>query len=170
MKRKILVVSHCFLNDSANLNFQNPDEENEERAKKRKILLTLLEKDIDLVQLPCPELAFYGSSRWGHTSEQFDTPFFREESRKLLAPVIRDLREYNAHPERFEILGILGINGSPSCGVDFTCSGNYGGDLHDIQNQSDRLKVTTKPEPGIFMQELFNLLDEFQISCPHYSI
>lgn len=170
MKRKILLVSHCFLNDAAKLKFQDPTMEKEEHKKKHKILLELLENDIDLIQLPCPELAFYGSNRWGHTSEQFDTPFFREQSRILLSPIIRDLQEYTLHPERFELVGILGINGSPSCGIDFTCSGPYGGDLHDITTQGERLKVTTKPEPGIFMQEFLKLLNEHKITLPLYSI
>lgn len=170
MKRKILVVSHCFFNDAAKLNYQDQNQEMQEREMKRNILIQALQNNIELIQLPCPEFAFYGSNRWGHTSEQFDTPFFREQSRLLLSPVVRDLLEYSSHPDRFEIIGILGINGSPSCGVSFTCSGEYGGSLHNLGQTISRLKCTQKSTPGIFMQEFMKLLQENHLSLPFFAI
>lgn len=34
------------------------------------------------------------------------------------------MKEYLAHPERFRLLGVVGVDGSPSCGVDYTSAGN----------------------------------------------
>lgn len=171
MKRKILVVSHCFLNDAAKLKFQDPVAEAKEREKKRRFLMEMLENDIELIQLPCPEVNFYGTNRWGHVSEQFDTPFFKEQSRKLLLPVVRDLEEYSAYPERFEILGIYGINGSPSCGVDQTCSGEFGGAMQDRKRLEKELASGKRvSKPGIFMQVFGDMLKERHLDIPFYGL
>lgn len=53
-----------------------------------------VEQGIQLVQLPCPEFTLYGPKRWGHTREQFDNPFFREHCRKILSPVLTQMKAY----------------------------------------------------------------------------
>ena len=117
MKQKILFVSHCFLNDAAKLKHQNLEAQQSERISKRAFLKQILDSDIELIQLPCPEFLLYGSNRWGHAVSQFDTPFFRKEAERMLEPFVMQIEEYLSSPERFELLGIVGIDGSPSCGV-----------------------------------------------------
>ena len=65
---------------------------------------------------------------WGHVREQFNNPFFRAHCRRLLGPVLDQLAEYAAHPEKFRLLGVLGVDGSPSCGAFKTCTGDWGGE------------------------------------------
>ena len=55
MKQKILFVSHCFLNDGAKLKNQNLSEMERERKNKREFLKKILDADIEIIQLPCPE-------------------------------------------------------------------------------------------------------------------
>ncbi len=118
----------------------------------------------DLLQLPCPELTLYGSIRWGHVKEQFDNVFFRAHCRRILEPLVEQLAEYAAHPERFRILGIVGIDGSPSCGVSVTCRGRWGGELGNASQLEQKItSVRMVKESGILVEELgfenqYNLL------------
>ena len=84
MKQKIVIVSHCFLNDAAKLRNQDAADMEQERTKKRSFLRQLLERGIEVIQLPCPEFILYGCNRWGHAASQFDTPHFRQEARNML--------------------------------------------------------------------------------------
>ena len=86
--KKILFVSHCILNTAEKVKrFQAEKIAAEERLRKA-FLQAAIADDVQLVQLPCPELVQYGLARWGHTYEQFDTPFFRRHCEALLAPVV----------------------------------------------------------------------------------
>ena len=107
MKQKIVIVSHCFLNDAAKLRNQDAADMEQERTKKRSFLRELLERGIEVIQLPCPEFILYGCNRWGHAASQFDTPHFRQEARNMLLPIVMQLEEYAAYPDRYDILGVL---------------------------------------------------------------
>lgn len=170
MRQKILFVSHCLFNDGTKLKNQNPTEMEEERREKRKLLHALLDAGIELVQLPCPEFILYGANRWGHASSQFDTAFFRNESKNMLKPFLLQMEEYSSHPERFEILGIVGINGSPSCGVRFTYDGEWGGEFSGNPHLRDTLASLKKEEkPGVFMKVFMEMLEERGYKIPFYS-
>lgn len=171
MKQKILFISHCFLNDGAKLKHQDMQSRTDERNMKRHFLKQMLDHDIELIQLACPEFILYGTNRWGHASSQFDTPFFRKEAAKLLEPFLLQLEEYAAYPDRFEILGVIGIDGSPSCGVNFTYDGDWGGEFSGNPNLNATL-ATLKQEakPGIFMEVFQQLLKEKGLSIPFYSM
>lgn len=171
MKQRILVVSHCFLNDAAKLKHQNDVDFTEERELKRAFLKQILSQDVELIQLPCPEFLLYGCNRWGHAASQFDTPHFRREARRMLEPVMMQLEEYNSYPERYEILGILGINGSPSCGVDFTYDADWGGELSENPKLETMLEALNKmPASGIFMRIIKEMLHERHLPVKLYSL
>lgn len=116
--QKIVFVSHCILNTASKVVLYNQEEMDAEEALRKKFMHLAIDRDIQLIQLPCPEFTLYGANRWGHVSNQFDNVFFRRHCRNILSPILDQLKEYLAHGERFEILGIVGIDGSPSCGVD----------------------------------------------------
>lgn len=171
MKQQVLIVSHCFLNDGVKLTGQDEAMQAAERSEKRNLLQYILENNIELIQLPCPEFILYGSKRWGHASSQFDTPFFRNEVRKMLDPIVLQLKEYANHAKRFEILGILGIDGSPSCGIDFTYDGNWGGELTGNELLPEKLRSLTQvKKPGIMMDEFQNMLRDASLAIPFYSL
>lgn len=171
MKRKLLLISHCFLNDAVKLKHQDRNLEQKERHTKRLFLKKLLDANIELIQLPCPEFLLYGSNRWGHASSQFDTPFFRKEVRLMLEPFLLQIEEYHAHPEAFELLGIVGIDGSPSCGIHFTYDGDWGGELSSRNDLSSIASTLQKVDsPGIFMDTFSKMLKERNITIPFYSI
>jgi predicted secreted protein len=171
MKQQILFVCHCFFNDASKLKHQDSEKQNLERQKKRLLLKNFLDNDIELIQLPCPEFIIYGSNRWGHVSTQFDTPFFRKTCEELLQPYLLQIEEYYKYPDQFEIIGIIGINGSPSCGVQFTCGGDWGGEFSTIPNLNDMIHDVPKVmQPGIFMDVFQNLLASKNIILPFYSL
>ena len=151
-RKKIVLVSHCFLNNATKLKYENKEEARKERKEKQDFIKKMLYEGVELIQLPCPEFIIYGSNRWGHAASQFDTPFYRNTAKKLLEPVILQLKEYQSHPERFEIIGVVGIDGSPSCGIHYTYDGDWGGEFSANQNLSGTLaSIKRIDKPGIFM-------------------
>lgn len=163
--KKILFVSHCLLNTAAKVVMYNDREMAEEEALRLRFLKKALAAGVQFVQLPCPEFLLYGRRRWGHVSEQFDTPYFRAECRRMLRDVVLQLREYLAGSDRFEVLGVVGIDGSPSCGVDYTCFGDWGGNLGDRADLAEVVATARLGRgAGILMDELQKMLAEEKIS------
>ena len=159
--KKIIFVSHCILNTASKVVMYNREEmESEERLRKQ-FLKKAAEHNVDIIQLPCPEFTLYGANRWGHVSNQFDNVFFRTHCRKILLPVINQLKEYLAHEDRFQVLGFVGIDGSPSCGVDYTCVADWYGAFESRTDLSETLdQCRMEKKPGIFMTVLMELLKE----------
>ncbi len=127
--RRIIMVSHCILNTASKVDLYDTASIEAEEALRIRFLSKAVESGIQIIQLPCPEFSLYGTNRWGNVSSQFDNPFFRSHCETILAPVILQLKEYLSHHDKFEVLGVVGIDGSPSCGVDLTCYGEWGGEL-----------------------------------------
>ncbi len=171
MKQKILFISHCILNNATKLKYPNLEEQQSEHTAKKTFLKHILDNDIELIQLPCPEFLLYGSNRWGHAASQFNTPFFRKEAKHLLEPFVMQIEEYLSSPERFEILGIVGIDGSPSCGVHYTYDGDWGGELTTNLNLIESIHALKKTsEPGIFIDVFQNLLKARSFHIPFFSL
>ena len=165
--QKILFVAHCVLNTASKVVMYNESEMAAEEALRVDFVKKALLSGVQLIQLPCPEFLLYGSRRWGHVSDQFDTPYFRKECRRMLEDIVLQLREYRSNGTRFEMLGVVGIDGSPSCGVDYTCRGEWGGNLSD---RDDLERVIAGAElvkgSGIMIQELRAMLQEEGIDLP----
>lgn len=171
MKQRIVILSHCFLNDGTKLSNQDKEEQGKEKKAKVELIKKWLDSDVEMIQLPCPEFLVYGSKRWGHASSQFDNPFFRKASREMLEPIIMQIEEYLSDKERFEILGVVGINGSPSCGVSFTYDGKWGGEMGGNPELQDTLdSIKQEQRPGVFIDVIKEMLQEKNIELPFYSI
>ncbi len=165
--QKVLFAAHCVLNTAAKVVMYNEAEMAAEEALRGKFLQKALADGIQIIQLPCPEFVLYGSRRWGHVSDQFDTPYFRKECRRMLTEIVLQLKEYLANSGRFEVIGIVGIDGSPSCGVDYTCKGEWGGNLGDRNDLPEVIASARLVEgSGIMMQELRDMLQEEGIDLP----
>jgi len=159
--KKIVFVSHCILNIASKVVLYNQEEMDAEEALRKKFMHQAIDNDIQLIQLPCPEFTLYGAKRWGHVSNQFDNVFFRSHCRKLLEPIIEQLMEYLANEDRFEVLGIVGIDGSPSCGVDYTCKGNWYGSFEGRTNLRETLADCRLVKgSGVLMSVLREMLKE----------
>ena len=127
--KNLLIVSHCILNNAAKVE-QDEAELAEEYKIREELMQLILKKDVQLLQLPCPEFIMYGSQRWGHVKNQFQHPFYMEQCRKILEPVLLQLQEYAQHVEKFHVLGIVSVEGSPNCGYHLTCdAGRFNDDI-----------------------------------------
>ena len=106
--RRLLLLSHCILNQNAVV---------EPLARSGGVLGSAadwaLDHGFELFQLPCPEFRFAGPLRPPGSLEDYDTPDFHASNARLLAPVVEQLRRYA--DAGYEIVGGLHVQGSPSC-------------------------------------------------------
>lgn len=163
--RKICLVAHCILN--CNSKVEGPCSR---KGPLKEVLYALIEKDYGIIQLPCPEMAYYGMRRWGHVREQFDNPFFRKHCRKLLEPILEQVQEYVTND--YTINYVFTVNGSPSCGFDFSCSSDqWMGELTKWDSL-DNIKqfLGYEDKPGIFIEELMHMFKENRINTEFIGI
>lgn len=155
MKRgkKIALLAHCILNVNSKIKgLANYSSINWE------ILDDLRERDLAIIQLPCPEITFLGMDRWGMTKNQYDNEMYRSHCRNILSSIINQLVEYEK--QGYEIVELIGIDGSPSCGVNYTETG-YEGGLIEVEKNIASNRIDEK---GVFMEELLKLLEKEKIS------
>lgn len=161
--RKIIIVCHCILNLNAKVRgIANFPELN------KKIVKFLLDKEIGIIQMPCPEFTLLGEARWGQCEKQYNTPYFRKHCRKISEEIVDQIEVYLLNDYR--ICGVIGLDGSPSCGVQFTCQGEWGGEMSlnpDLKKQLDTL--TMVPGPGVLIKELQKELIKRDIDIPFLS-
>ena len=151
--KPIVLVSHCLLNPFSKV---RDDKEPEDTGP---LIAWLMKNRIGIIQLKCPETVIYGLKRWGHVREQFDTQHYRKVSRALLSETIDEVKDYTKNGCR--LLAVIGIDGSPSCGIRCSCSSaSWGGEISLIQNPEEIKQIEYCRLPGIFMEELRNLLNE----------
>lgn len=159
--QKIVFTAHCILNTASKVVLYNQEEIDAEETLRKRFMRQVIDNEIQVIQLPCPEFTLYGAKRWGHVSDQFDNIFFRTHCRKILKPILEQLKEYLANGERFEVLGFVGVDGSPSCGVDYTCRADWYGSFDCRTDLQDTLsKCRLERGPGVFMSELEEMLKE----------
>jgi predicted secreted protein len=106
------------------------------------IAKSLLDKGIGIIQLPCPEFKFLGPERKPMNKEQYDSPEYRTLCRELFKPILEDIKKYLA--QSYSLVGIVGINDSPTCSIT------------GIR--------------GIFMEEIFIMLNEESIEVNYFEI
>ena len=157
----MVVVCHCLLNTNAKVmglaQFPGCSED---------LILGLVRSRVGIIQLPCPEMSYLGPKRWGMTKEQYDTPMYRKHCRKLLKGIVQDLLAYRSDGYRIE--RVIGVNGSPSCGVTKTCFGYRGGELDTSQDQHSNLRFQSGQ--GVMMEVFQELLEQVGLEIPLDSI
>ncbi|AOT68965.1 CD3072 family TudS-related putative desulfidase [Geosporobacter ferrireducens] len=124
--KKIVFVCHCVLNQNSisdgTADFPGTNEE---------IVKRLMEAKVGVVQMPCPELMCLGLDRGDIKGAE--RPVVVENTRirkellkdeqlqtidRLVENTVYQIEEYLKHG--FQISGVVGINRSPSCGVNTT--------------------------------------------------
>jgi predicted secreted protein len=116
----VCYLAHCLLNANAKV------DEGARCAGASMPVISLLRAHGAIIrQMPCPELAFGGTRRFWAVREQYDTPAYRAHCRRLAEPVAAGVRADLAAGAR---VVIIGIDGSPSMGVELTAAdGGWGG-------------------------------------------
>lgn len=158
--KKVVILAHCILNSNAKVT---------PLAKYEGVLKEAVKGFIDdgtgLIQLPCPESTYLGMNRWGMSKDQYDHPSYRRHCREILRPYLDQVETFIKAD--YEIFGIIGVNGSPSCGVSKTSIGIKGGVTTD-SNPFEDIKFIKAC--GVFMDELKNSLDKRNINLKFMAI
>ncbi len=118
--KRVVLAAHCLLNQNARL-----DQCAYFPGAMGDIARALVDSEVGIVQLPCPELECLGLDRAGRIREGRDIGI-REAllgeaepaCRALVQGAMHQVHEYRTHG--FEVVGVVGNDGSPACGVDFT--------------------------------------------------
>lgn len=155
--KKVAVVAHCLLNQNAKVNgfafFP---------AMIKQLIDILHKNDFGVIQLPCPETIFSGTRRWWYVREQYDTPGYRSHCRRMLDPIVSQIVEYQK--EGYKVV-IIGLDGSPSCGVRWSgTSKNWGGPPKISKADMNNYPLTKKP--GIYIEELTSMIREAGTKMP----
>ena len=153
--RRVIFLAHCLLNQNS-----ISDGTAVYPAAFKDVLRLLMEADIGVVQLPCPELCCLGLDRGDEKGAERpvtaeNTRIRRELQRgeparrleALVGYAMYQIEEYRRHG--FEILGIVGVNRSPSCGAETTSDND-----------------AEIPGMGLFMGRLAERLAEAGASVP----
>lgn len=159
--KKVVLISHCILNQNSVVKPYGKDSKDF-----KDLLVKLIEKNIGIIQLPCPEISIYGLKRWGHVKNQFETPHFKKQSKLMLENTLENIIEYKNN--KYDILGVIGIKRSPSCGITSTCRGDWYGSVgsKDTKKRLDSLREVN--EMGVFMEILKRSLSEIDINIDFY--
>lgn len=139
--RLVILVSYCILCQSIRargtvLRFS---------AVVSPIVKFLMEKNINIIQMPCPEMTYQGIVRSAAKKDVYDNAEFRGICREHALQIRRLLQELRR--AGFQIIAILGIENSPTCGVNFVFREGKGR-VH---------------ESGVFFEELKKSLEEHNI-------
>ena len=140
--RKVALVANCLMNQNAKVCAGA-----HYRGVVSPVMQALRSRGYQMLQLPCPELAFAGARRWWAVYERYDTPAYRAHCRRLaqaIAPLIeRHLRDGD------EVI-LIGLDGSPSTGVRFTSSKpEWGGRPNRPEDDWEIV-----PRRGVWIEEL----------------
>jgi predicted secreted protein len=155
--RRIAVVAHCVLNANSKVcglvTYPGAVEP---------MVSELIASGAGIVQLPCPETTFLGMRRWGMTYEQYDTPAYRRHCESILQAPVDELAAFSA--AGYDIERVIGIDGSPSCGVHATCRGYEGGEVTYVPTCSKA------PGRGVFIETLQAMLEARNLTIPFDAI
>ncbi len=127
------------------------------------VVRILMDANINIVQMPCPELQHAGVSaglrRQPMTKDEYDTPGFNSACAGLAKECVHMMSAVVG--EGFRIRCVLGIDYSPSCAVRFifkTFSGTYSSRGYTEEGQ------------GIFIERLQRRMHEEGLEAPFVGI
>src|SRR5438067_12012527 len=151
--KRVAFIAHCLLNQNAKV------EGGAKRPGMWEPVIDLLRaRGYVIRQMPCPELAFGGARRFWAVREQFDTPLFRRHCRRLAKLVAAVMAQ---HVDADDDVVLIGIDSSPTMGVEFTCTSPTWGGKPEIGEDDSELV----PGNGIFVEELEAELKIGRASC-----
>jgi predicted secreted protein len=157
--RKLVLVAHCILNQNA-ISDGTADYPGADAG----LVQHLLGAGVGILQLPCPELTCLGLDRGDRRGGE--RPVLEENTRireamghaaptrvlaQLVEQVVFQVEEYRKYG--FTVLGLIGIDRSPSCGV----------------NTTSRLDQE-EPGRGVFMEALQDALSVRGLQVPMIGI
>jgi len=153
--KRIVIAAHCLLNQNS-----ISDGTADLPSQFDTVINLLMENKVGIIQLPCPELLCLGLARQdedGASRElllentRIRILMEKEENKEILRDIAqeiaRQLEEYIKYD--FQILGVLGIDRSPSCGIETTTlegreTEGCGVFMEIVKAELERKKIKTK--------------------------
>jgi len=175
--KTVLFVAHCILNQNS-----ISDGTAEYPGAIKEIMELFIKSDVGIVQMPCPELLCLGLDRGNRNGNvipvveentRIRVMMERESSVGKIGHLVQDLlfqiSEYKKYG--FEIRGIVGINRSPSCGVETTSKDNKeikgeGVFIETLRNELNKKGIQIKIvgvkaiEPGKALETIKELITD----------
>lgn len=124
--KRVIFLAHCILNQNS-----ISDGTADYPAAHGPVVQLLLDAQVGLVQLPCPELCCLGLDRGDPLGAErpvvventriraaMGQPDAQDRLGRLVDYCVLQAAEYQKHG--FQVLGIVGVDRSPCCGVDTT--------------------------------------------------
>jgi len=109
-ENKVVFVPHCILNQSVRVTGK------EKSGLIKEIVELFVEAGIGIVQLPCPEVEYDGGlKREAKSRKAYETENYRNSCKKLSVEVLKNIKRYL--DSNFKVIGILGVEFSPTCAV-----------------------------------------------------
>jgi len=149
--RKIALLAHCLLNQQAKVGglARFP-------AQVPNIAGILEEFGYSIVQMPCPEVYAAGIRRWGQVKEQYACFGYSVAYRRAAEFMFDGIMDYLW--EDYKVI-LLGIDGSPSCGVSITESNDQWGGSMSFWSEI-RQDVAYIKDSGIFIDMVREIAKE----------
>jgi predicted secreted protein len=144
-------LTHCFLN----INTRFPQGCAFAGANVP-LVSTLLKHDLGIIQMPCPEFLCMGLEKefYGEIPESE----LRDCFRNIAVGVVDQIEAYLELG--YEITGIIGMNPSPSCGVEFS---KGKGTMLGLDRDTSEVE-----ESGVFIEELMALAKQRGFDDLHF--
>ena len=164
--RKVAFVSHCLLNQNTRYLGGAC-----RACCVREVVDGLLDRDIGIVQMPCPEQLAWGGVLKRHLLRMYGHPraaalagiaraYSRIVFHRLATRVASEIADYV--DAGFTVEAVIGVDGSPSCGVATTV--DMRGALRDIaaadprqltiDGQNALVRQHLEAGPGLFIEQL----------------
>jgi len=185
--RKVMFVSHCILNENTRY-FGGAFR----KGCVDEVVDSLQATEVGIIQMPCPERECWGGvlkkdimkahGSKGTFSYKIYNAFFdlwiwniKRKYRRLANKVVEEIRDYKN--SGFEVVGVIGIDGSPSCGVNQTLDMKTllvkasEKDVNSLTREENNQLVTESLTEGngYFVQELQNGLRKRNLDIKFYA-
>lgn len=179
--RKVVFLSHCLLNENTRYLGGAC-----RRCCVREVIEQCMDLGIGMVQMPCPEqevwggvlkkrlLALYGAkrSRLVGALLPIGLRYVRWAYRRLARKVAAQIEDYVT--SGYSVLGVIGVDGSPTCGVHKTIDIRSFVDdmsrvdpaLFTVQAQNDLVVRHATDGQGLFVAQLERELDARGLRVP----
>lgn len=155
--KKVIFVSSCLLNTNNKVKglARYP-------GMCKEVFDILYENDLGIQQMDCPETLLLGIQRWWQTKNLYDSRGFRNHCRKIAERQVDYMEEYAR--EGYKVAGVLGCDGSPTCGVSITAwDKEWGGSPVELN-----FNEAIVEGEGVYMEELHEAIKERGLKEPEF--
>lgn len=128
----------------------------------KEVFDTLYDQGLGIQQMDCPETLLLGIQRWWQTKNLYDSRGFRNHCREIAERQATYMEEYAR--EGYEVVAVLGCDGSPTCGVSITAwDERWGGSPMDL-NFNDAIVEGQ----GVYIEELRKAIEARDLKVPPF--